>query len=691
MRTCTPPWLLAALGAASLCAGRTALAADPSQWTCETCPFETGTTGTVDAGVGYVTEDSQKFGDYTGLDQKGAFAIAGATLRHRGADGYYADFVAKDLGLDIRSIQADGGREGRWAYRLGYSEIPRDLTDGASSPFLGNGGSVLTLPPGYPADSTAGMPLASTLAPADIGYKRSRLDLGGTLNGPEDWQFRLDVRHDVRDGTQRSAGSFFSSASQLVAPLDQTTDQIEAAAEYAGSRLQASIGYRASLFRNGDDSLTWQNPFTPLVPGATTGQLALPPDNEFHEAFATLGYQFSPILRASGELSIGRMTQDQGFLASTLNPTLVVPDLPASSLDGQVDTLDATVRLTATPMDPLRVAVSYTHNERDNKTSSLAYTQVSTDMTVGPAVSNLPYSFTRDRAKLEADWRGKGWKLAGGVDYDALKRTRQETGRTEEFTTWARGSLQPLDSVGLDLKLLHGERTNDGYTAVPSATPENPLMRKFNEADRRRNLAELRADWTIEEGVSLGFNVDVTDDTYSDSLIGLTGAHSASFGADFSAALAEGTLFRSYMQSEEIRSTMTNSQQFSDPDWIGKARDRFDTLGVGLTHSVMKGRLELAGDITLSRSHSDTTIWFGSFGTPFPTVVTSLQAVTLSAAWHQDAHWTLLGNIAWEQYGSTDWHVDGVGPGTVPNLLAFGEQAPKYSVGVIRFAARYRF
>lgn len=691
MRTSTPLWLLAAMGVVSLSAGRDARAADPSQWKCETCPFEKGTTGTVDAGVGVTTEASPKFGDYTGLDEKGAFAIGGATLRHRGDNGYYTDFTATDLGLDIRSIQADGGHEGRWAYRLGYAEIPRDLTDGARSPFLGNGGSVLTLPPGYPADTTAGMPLASTLVPVDIGYKRSRLDLGGTVAGPTDWQFRLDVRHDVRDGTQASAGSFFSSASQLVAPLDQTTDQLEAVAEYAGSRVQASIGYRASIFRNDDDALTWQNPFTPLVPGATTGQLALAPDNEFHEVFATLGYQFSPIVRASGEFALGRMTQDQAFLASTLNTTLAVPDLPATSLDGHVDTLDATVRLTATPMDRLQVAASYTRNERENKTTSLLYPQVSTDMSLSAPVSNVPYSFTRDRVKLGADWRGKGWKLAGGVDYDAMRRTQQETGRTAEFSTWARGTFQALDSLGLELKLLHGERTNDGYVAVPSATPENPLMRKFNEADRRRNLAEARADWTIEDGMSLGFTLDVTDDTYGHSEIGLTNARSASVGVDYSATLSEDTRFRAYVQSEQIRSTMANSQQFAQPDWSGFAKDSFDTLGAGLTHAVMKGKLELAADVTIARSRSDTTIYFGQYGTPFPTNETSLESLTLSAAWHQSARLTLLGSLAYEHYGSSDWHFDGVGPGTVPNLLAFGEQAPHYSVGVIRFAAHYRF
>jgi MtrB/PioB family decaheme-associated outer membrane protein len=682
--------LLVTLGAVSLAAGRVAEAADPSQWKCESCPFEKGTTGSVEAGAGYVTQDSPKFGDFTGLDEKGAFAIGDATLRYRGDNGYYSNFIASDLGLDDRSVYADGGSEGNWAYRLGYSEIPRHLTDGASTPYIGNGGSVLTLPPGYPADTTAGMPLASTLAPVDIGYKRSRLDLGGTLVGPEGWQFRLDVRRDVRDGTQRAAGSFFSSTSQLVAPVDQTTDQLQAVIEYSDKRLEASVGYHASIFHNGDDSLTWQNPFTPLVPGATTGQLALAPDNQFHEIFGTLGYQFTPGIRASAEVHVGRMEQNQPFLSPTLNTSLVVPGLPATSLDGQVDTVDATVRLTANATDRLRLAASFIYDDRDNKTSSLDYTQVTADMFPGPTIANRPYSFTRDRTKLEADWRGDGWKAAGGLDYDAMKRTLQETEKTKESTAWARGSVQPFESLGVDVKLLYANRTNDGYAAVVSDVPQNPLMRKYNEADRRRNAGEVRADWTLRQDLSLGFNVDLTADDYTHSAIGLTKAHSSSAGVDLS-AVSDNTRFRAYLQFENIYSSLANSDDFGDADWRGTSNDKFDTLGLGVTQLAMKGKLELAADLMISHSRSDTTVWFGQSGQQFPTIKNSLDNFTVSAVWHQTAKLSLLGSLGYEQYASTDWHFDGVAPGTVPNLLAFGEQAPHYHVGVIRIAARYSF
>jgi MtrB/PioB family decaheme-associated outer membrane protein len=691
MRTCTPSWLLLALGVVSLSAGRDALAADPSQWKCETCPFETANThGTVDAGVGYNSDDSAKHADYTGLDQQGAFFVGNATLRSRGDDGYYSDFEATDLGLDDRSLSANGGRAGSWAYRLGYAEIPRHFADGAMTPYLGVGGNTLTLPPGYPAGTTAGMPLSSTLQPVDIGYTRKRLDLGGTLDGPDGWQFRVDARRDVRDGTQRSAGSFFSTTTQLVAPLDQTTDQLEAVAEYAGQRLQASFGYRGSMFHNGDDALTFQSPFTPLVAGATTGQLALAPDNEFHEVFGTLGYQFSPGLRASGELAVGRMTQNQSFLASTLNDSLVVPALPAASLDGQVDTLDATLRVTATPMNRMRLSASYTRNERDNKTDSLVYPQVATDMYVESPQANQPYSFTHDRGSLEGDWHGEGWKLASGLDYDSLKRTLQETGRTNETSVWARSSIQPSETFGMDLKLLLGDRHNDGYVTLPSATPDNPLMRKYNQADRRRTEAEMRADWTLKEGMTFGLNFDVTNDDYSNSDIGLTGSRSAGVGADF-AYVTDNTQFRAYFQLEEIYSRMSNSQSFSVPDWSGNSQDAFNTLGVGVTHKAMGGKLEFAGDLAVSQGRSATTIWLGSFGTEFPVVRTALDSLTLSAVWHQSPKLSYLGSLALEHYDDNDWHLDGIGPGTVPNLLAFGEQPPRYNAAVVRIALRYAF
>ena len=340
--------LLAALGALGAATGASAQV-DTSQWKCTSCPYPKGTTGSVDAGVGHVSDSSQKFGDYTGLDKKGAFLVLDGNVSRRGDDGYYADLWGADLGLDSRRLFGQAGREGLYSLNVGYAEIPRHLTEGARTPFLGSGGSVLTLPPGFPAADTASMPLASTLQPIDTGFKYKRLDLGGTFIGEKGWSANLSLRHDERDGTRPVSGSFFSTASQFVAPVNEKTDGAELTVAYATKQLQATVSYLFSSFRNDDTGVTWSNPFFPVVPGATTGQLGLAPDNQFQQLRGTAGYDISPTIRVSGEMAYGRMTQNDGFLAPTVNTILAptVPPLPANSLDGKIDTFTANVKMTA--------------------------------------------------------------------------------------------------------------------------------------------------------------------------------------------------------------------------------------------------------------------------------------------------------------------------------------------------------
>src|SRR5262249_48555443 len=184
----------------------------------------------------------------TGLNKQGAYLDLSGDARYRSDNGVYGRLEANNLGLESRSIIFDGGREGLYTLKMGYAEIPRHQLDGAQTPFRGNGGSRLTLPAGFPAVDTASMPLATTLQPVDVSSKRQRFDVGlGWLFG-EPWSTQLTYRRDVRDGVQRIAGSFFSSAAQMVAPLDQTTDQLELSATYATQRLQATLAYQLSVF-----------------------------------------------------------------------------------------------------------------------------------------------------------------------------------------------------------------------------------------------------------------------------------------------------------------------------------------------------------------------------------------------------------------------------------------------------------
>lgn len=697
MNSHTPVFLLAALGLLSVLGPAQAAAADTSEWKCETCPYPKGTSGTVEAGVGNVSDDSRTFGNYTGLEKKGAFAVLGGNVSHR-SEGYWADLSASDLGLDTRSVIGRAGREGLYSLRLGYSEIPRWTTEGAATPFLGVGSDTLTLPSGvgFPAGTTAGMPLATTLQPIELGTKRQRYQLGGSFVGMDRWTFQVSLRRDVRDGTQPGASSFFSTAAQLPFPVDQATDQFEVSASYSTARLQATLGYSLSQFRNNLDSLTWDNPFTPVVAGADRGRLALAPDNRFEQFFGSAGYQITPMIRVSADFALGRSTQDQAFLPSTINATLApgVPALPASALDGRVNTYVGNVRVTATPMPGLRVNASWSHDERDNRTGIASYPLVSTDMFLAATPrSNTPFSFTLDRFKLGADYRGPGtWKFTAGIDHDRRDRSFTEVVNTRETTLWGRASVQARDNLLLAGKLAHSERDHSTYgVAIWFGAPENPLLRKFNLASRTRDSGGLRADITVSEQVSVGLAADFANDDYDESLVGLKEARSASVAADVSFNLSEATQITGYVHSERIRSRQDGSNAFAAPDWSGRVKDRFEMLGLGVRHAAIPNKLDIGADVSLSRSRSDVAVQTGVGEPAFPTQKVSVDSVRVYATYKLTERMSITGSLWHEEYDAQDWRLDGVLPATVSDLLTFGQQVPKYSVDVLRVSLRYRF
>lgn len=693
----SPLSLLAALGALSLSLPGAAFAApDTSEWVCESCPFPKGASGSVDAGLGSVSDASKRFGDLTGLQRSGAHLVLGGSLLVRGEGGWFADLRASDLGLDTRELSAQAGREGLFTLRLGYAELPRYFAEGAVTPFLGSGGSVLTLPAGFAADTSATMPLAATLRPVELGYKWQRLDLAGDLVAGSRWTVRVGLRRDMRDGTRPLSAAFFSTAAQMAAPVDHVTDQFELTAAYQTQRLQASLAYQISQFSNGTDALTFANPFTTVVPGSTRGQLALPPDNQFHQLVGSAGYTISPILRASADVAFGRMTQNASYLASTLTPGVAarVPALPDSSLDGRVDTFNGSVKLSATPRPDLRLNALLARDIRSNDTGIRAYPQVATDMFYrGATRSNTPFSLTQDRLKISADWRGPGsLRLAGGADQDNRQRSYHEVVDTRETTVWARLGVQAMDELALAFKLAHGERSHSTYgVAYWFGAPENPLLRKYNLAERRRDLASARADLTLSETLSLGLSVEYANDDYRGSVVGLTLGRSVNIAADLAYAISEHTRVSVFAQGERIRSRQAGSQIGSSPDWQAQSKDRFEVLGIGLRHAAIPDKLDIGVDLGTSRSRSDIAVETGIGDAPFPTDKTTLDSLKIFASYKLSDKLTLSGSLRHEEYQSRDWRLDGVLPATVSNLLLFGNQPPAYRVTLVQVAVRYRF
>jgi MtrB/PioB family decaheme-associated outer membrane protein len=667
---------------------------DTSKWTCEYCAVEQGYSGELEGGAGYVSDPSFKFGEYNGLEDDGAFFIGNATARYRDGKAGYLDLQVRDLGLDTRSLELQGGQQGRYELRFDYDGIPHNISDSARTPYLGSGTDTLSLPSGWVNGSnTAGMTqLNASLLDVELQTLRKRFGVGVDFFPANHWKTSIDVRHETRDGQKSGAGTFMFNAAQLVVPVDYVTDEVEAAATYTTGKWQSKFAYYGSFFNNHDQSLTWQSAYNPLSPGADSGQLALPPDNRFHQLLFSTGYQLSKRTRFSGDLALGRMEQDDALLPATTNANLAV-SLPRTSANARVDTVTANLKADTAVNDKLRLNASYRYNDRNNKTPVDLFDWVKTDTFAAIARSNLPYSFTDQDVKLGGDYRfDKRIRFGAGYDYARKDRTNQEVDRTSENTGWAKAMLQLLDNLDVTVKGAHGERDASGYHAVPEVTPpENPLMSKYNLADRSRDSGSIQASYTPQERVSIGVSADFAHDRYAKSLLGLTSSRDISLNADVAVALTDATSLHAFGGREQIHSEQSGSQSYAQADWTARNVDTIDSFGAGVKHQLIKDRLDVGADYVLTRSTGEVRVLTGSPGADFPDLKTRLDGIKLYADYQLKQDMSLHAAYWYEKYDSKDWMLDGVAPDTIDNVLGFGATSPDYNQHAVMFTLRYKF
>jgi MtrB/PioB family decaheme-associated outer membrane protein len=534
--------------------------------------------------------------------------------------------------------------------------------------------------------------LNSSLYGVDLQTLRKRFGIGATFIPASKWETAVSVHHEVRDGQQRSAGSFYYNAAELVAPVDYVTDEIEVSANYTTRKWQSRIAYYGSFFNDRNTSLTWPNAYNPLTAGADQGQLSLPPDNRFNQVLFTTGYQVSDRTRVSGNIALGRMEQDDALLAATVNPNLSVA-LPRQSADARVDTVTGNLKATSAVTDRLRVNASYRYNDRNNKTPSQVFDWVTTDTFAALARRNLPYSFTDHNAKLDADYRiNRRVRLSAGAEYAHKDRTNQEVDTTREETGWGMVNLRVQEKLEFSLKGAHSERDASGFHLVPDIIPaENPLMRKYNLADRSRDSGSLVVSYIPMERLSIGLSADLIRDRYSKSQLGLTASREGNINADAALQLTDSTTLHAFAGLEEIRSEQQGSQSGTVADWFAENLDTVNTFGFGVKHQFIKDRLDVGADYVMNRTTGEISMVTGSPGGDFPDLKTTLDTVKVYADYRLKKDLSLHAAYWYENYDSKDWMLDGVDPATLSNVIGLGMDSPGYSVNAVMLSMRYRF
>jgi len=665
-------------------------------WVCELCPRPDGWSGEVDAGAGWVSDDSLAFGDYRGLEVAGGFAALDGDVRHRGDGGRFLDLRARDLGIDSRSLDLRGGQRGRYTLQLAYREIPKYRGFAAETVYRGVGGPELFLPVGWqPAPTTSGMiGLEAALVPAKLEIRRKTLDLGLRWRLAPRWSWDLALQHQRKDGTRPfGAGVFTIHSSHLPAPVDFTTDRFDLGLNFSGEQASARLDFVGADFDNDMPSITWPNPFTAVV-GTELLRASLEPDHSWRRIGLAGAWAPSPRLRFSGTAALGRTEQDDLLLPWTTNPDFSDLPLPRPTSDARIDTthLNLAGQLVARLTPRLDLTARLRRDERDNETPVDLWAPVITDLLQGEPRPNRPYSFERDRAALALHYRvHRMLRLQAGADFEDYERKLQSVAETDEAGYWGEIGLAPDAPLELRVRLEQSDRDAGPYVQVDTfGLVEHPLMRKFNLADRDRDRLRVDLDVFATAALTLNLYYRASEDRYSRSTLGLQDSEERSLGLDLGWSPADRVYAHAFVSRDDIDSRLAGAESESAAPWQAVSDDAFLTAGLGL--EVRLGpRLDLGFDLVNAASDGDIGVTDGSAGGPFPTLETDLWNARVRLDYRITDQWGLKAYLEHESYDSSDWAWDGYGPGGIPAILSFGLDSPDYDVTVIRLQASYRF
>jgi MtrB/PioB family decaheme-associated outer membrane protein len=510
----------------------------------------------LELGAGYNSNDSFKFGEFSGLRKDGGFLIGNGNLRKRFGNGPgYVNAFGYNLGLPSRQMGIEGGAQGRYFLSAGFDQLTRYQFDDARFIHDGLGGSVLTLPAGFtgigqPPASAAG--INPFLKGFDIKQERDVLRLGGGAFLGKDWKFSVNYRQDDRDGSKLIGAVMGNSGGNprsaiLPFELNDSTKQVEAVLSWLGKQGQLNVSYWYSKYENDAGSLTWQNPYNVIAGWAAGtgfptgfGRLGLMPSNDFHQIQATGGWNFDRKTRLTGTLGYSIMRQNEAFLPYTVNAGLTSLPLPRNSLDGEIKNTLLDLNFFSRPLAKLTVKAKYHYNDHDNNTPRNLYSYVGGDTTVqqNPANdsvnstrlrTNIPPGLTEHKFALDGDYQiFRGTLLRGFYEYKRLKyREAIDELRSDTDNNMFGVELRRVmsDTFTGALRYQHDRRRGSDYSlfrpyqatytsATTTATPfpDNiPTLRHFFVSDYNKDLVRASGNWSVTERVSLGARVDWYD------------------------------------------------------------------------------------------------------------------------------------------------------------------------------------
>ena len=741
----------------------------------------------VEFGALYSSQDSAKFGEYSGLEERGFYGLGGFDVR--GGKGYDSEDSAlrwklngADLGTTSRTLGGSVSDQGKWKLNLGYDELRHNITDTYQTPLQGDtGGNNFNLPENFgtinSAVTPANNPPPSTRAlnpnqlfdfHTEKEYTTRRNGSVGTsysftpqLTGQIDYN-HLDQSGAKLIGTGSQGGIDLLGGSTgraeavniIMNPTNYTTDNVNAALNWVGDKGHLTGGYYGSIFHDDYNSLSWQSA---QASGASAcsgtncyvnNNMSTAPSNSLHQANLTGGYAFTPVTKLAGGFSYGYNWQNDSYApvsilqvrGNTPNPYNMMQQngLPASSLNGQVETIHGDLKLTNQSIKDLTLSAGYKINERNNNSDSDTYNYINIANDPYTGV-NTPYSNRKMQYEAAAAYRlTKGQSLTLAYEHENLKRWCNgvvgsaqcvASPSSDEDKIDLTYRLKAFENVNFNAGYIYSNRradlddiylANSGNYAVRTPATSSSVLNGGNfqgfvtypYASRNQNMGKAGVNWQVTQKLDLGLNGRYAYDDY-DATLGVQNGQSAGVNVDATYSYTENNSVSAYWSwqngQRNLRSGGTPAPAaFTVPTgiWTNNLEDNSNAVGLLTRHGgLLNGKLEIIGDFSYSLDES-------TYSTQVPydpacgstTGASALTCGTLSPINNHLISLKLTGNYKvhkngkislayiYQKLNSNDYFYNGTQFGYTPSrVMPTGLQEQDYTVNVVALSYNYAF
>ena len=135
---------------------------------------------------------------------------------------------------------------------------------------------------------------------------------------------------------------------------------------------------------------------------------------------------------------------------------------------------------------------------------------------------------------------------------------------------------------------------------------------------------------------------------------------------------------------------MSGAGDFDAIPWNAFTEDQILTWGIGISGRI-NDKFTYGFDYVSSDSDGDILTASGAGEAPFPVLTTKLRNARIYLDYKVNDQWGLGFDAYREEYDTSDWLVDGIGPLEIDGVLTMGETSPDYEVNVIRLFATLTF